>query len=407
MLYFVEASTTGSGLTMIRALSDAGRDVALVTSDAGKYQGEHDRSALEILRERDQLQTVANTDTFSTSGFAVPSRPDSRHGVIAASDRHLTFAADLAEYVGAPFLTPHAVSVLRDKRKARRLYDACGVGHIRWSDAPSAAAVGDFVREVSTQVLLKNVAGSGSQDIRVAGTEDDAILAWEDLMRRERWLDGEIMVEEYIRGPLVSLEVLVNEHRPIFLGTTDRQIARLPSLSEIGYTFPAPTGAEHETSMKEAVTTVVEALDIRNSFLHVEFILTPGCSHLVEINARLPGALVTYMLRDCLDDDFYGMVHDSAMGLRVPEPALNGLTSSAFIAYAPRTGIAASDSDAVGARSYPWVVDVLGGVKEGDPVGPAVDFRGSVGHVRTVGPSSTLTRAAATAAAELLLPDLK
>jgi hypothetical protein len=214
------------------------------------------------------------------------------------------------------------------------------------------------------------------------------------------------MIEQYISGPLVSYEVLVNRGRPLFLGVTDRNLSPFPTAAEIGYAFPADVPAAHDKIMRSAVTRLVEHMGVVQAFLHCEFILTAADAHLVEINPRLPGALVTFMLRDCLDADFYQLVATSALGGAVRAPGWNGLYSGGYIAYAPRRAVALADSDTAAARAYPFVVDVLGGVQTGAAVGPASDYKGAVGHVRTVVGSRSLAGVAARAAGELLVPPL-
>jgi biotin carboxylase len=145
---------------------------------------------------------------------------------------------------------------------------------------------------------------------------------------------------------------------------------------------------------------------VRQGVFHSEFVLTPGGPHLIEVNARIPGALVTYMLRDCLDGDYYALVADAALGKSCDPLEHNGLFSSGYIAYAPRAGRARTESDNSAAAKYPWVADVLGGVSSGQIVGPPEDYRGSIGHVRTVAPTASLAYSAARAAARRLVPEL-
>jgi biotin carboxylase len=408
LLFFVEATTTGAGLTMLKSLTASGRRTAFITSKLSRYANSPGREALETLRESGLLFEVLTTDDCqrldSLSHVLSPGEPV---GVVASGDHYLPYTAALARDLHAPFLTPEAVAILRDKRRARRLYDELEIGNVRWADVPTPEALARFVDEIQGPVVIKNVRGTGSQDAVIARSADAAVSAWAELSSRARYLNGDLMVEEYVQGPLVSFEAVVASRTLIGLGFTDRQLSAPPTVAEIGYTFPAAVGQQNESAMYSAVETITTALEVEQGVFHAEFVLTPRGPHLIEVNARVPGALVTYMLRDCLDGDYYSLVADAAVGRRCAPVQLNGLSSSGYIAYAPLTGRAAADSDIAAAAGYPWVTDVLGGVRAGDLVGPPSDYRGSVGHVRTVAPTGSLSFAAARAAAQLLVPALR
>lgn len=401
MLYFVEAATTGAGLSVMAELHASGREVALVTGDPARY--ESGRGA-EILPE---LRTLGRLHVEDTTASELVRRRKGQKGpvgVISATDKYLPYAARLADAVGAPFLSVDAAELLRDKRRARQLFDQLEIGHVRWSDAPSASSVRDFSESIRAPIIIKNVVGSGSMDIAFAIGADEAEGRWEALAKGPRWLNGDLMVEEFIAGPLVSLETLVSHRRPIFLGVTDRQLSTPPTMAEVGYGFPARVEDTHESSMRAAVEKLVDALAIEQGFLHVEFILTPNGTHLVEVNGRLPGGLFVPMLKDCLKGDFYELLHDSALGRAVRFPGFSGMHSNGYVSYVGAHGLALEDSRVSDALHYPWIVDVVGGVRRGDVLAPVADFRGSVAHVRSLAPTASLAFSAARSAAEMLVP---
>lgn len=407
MLFFVEASTTGSGLTMLKSLTSSGRRAAFITSKLPRYVGMSGADVLDTLSVSGRLITVPDTDEYHRPPeLGVLLDDGEPSGVIASGDRYLPYAAALAHDIGAPFLSCDAVALLRDKRRARELYDELGIGGVRWADLPDQAALLHFIDKSAGTAVIKNVRGSGSQDVIIARSRAEAVAAWERLSSRQRFLDGALMAEEYVEGPLVSCEVVVADSVPIHLGCTDRQLTAPPTAVEIACTFPAAVGAEFESEMFAAVDKLVAALKTSQGIFHSEFVLTEEGVHLIEVNARLPGTLLTYMLRDCLDGDYYGLVADAALGKSCDPPARNGRFSSWYNVYASLAGQARTSSDIRAAARYPWVTDVLGGVSSGEVVGPPEDYRGAIGQVRTVAPSASLAYSAARAAAQRLIPEL-
>jgi biotin carboxylase len=407
LLFFVEAATTGAGLTMLRSLTVSGRRTAFITSKLRRYADSPDADVLRALRASGRLIEVPTTDEYRRPAVLDALLDDGEPaGVVVSGDHYLPCAAALAQDVGAPFLTHEAVALLRDKRRARELYDGLEIGRVRWADLPDRAALLRFADETKAPIVIKNVRGTGSQDVIIVRSRAEAVHAWETLSSRDRYLEGDLMVEEYVEGPLVSCETVIADYVPIHLGCTDRQLSAPPAVAEIGYTFPASVGPQFESKMFAAVDKLVAALGVRQGVFHSEFVLAPDGAHLIEVNARVPGALVTYMLRDCLDGDYYALVADAALGKRCDPLARNGLFSSGYIVYAPRAGRARTNSDTCAAARYPWVTDVLGGVTSGQVVGPPEDYRGAIGHVRTVAPAVGLAYSSARAAAQRLIPEL-
>lgn len=402
MLFFVEAATSGSGLRLLRQLTDRGEPTVFITSNRAKYSGAEDAQVLDRLDGEGRLLEVDSTEDYRTPGALVSMHGP--HGVIASGDRYLAFAAHLAEELGAPFPSRRAIDVFRDKRRARELYDTLGVGRVRWAPADSEERVRSFASDMAPIGVIKNVRGTGSQDVGIYASVVEAVETWRVLSAADRYLAGALMIEEYVQGPLVSCEVLVSAGHAQVLGYTDRQLSPFPTVAEVGYTFPADLPGALQHDMRAAVDAVVAVLQIEQAFLHVEFVLRETGAYLVEINPRLPGALVTYMLQDCLTPDFAQMVADSALGRPVSAATTNGLVSSGYIAYAPARARASAPSDREAASAFPWVVDVLGGVTTGAEIAPASDYRGAVGHVRTLAPSRSIAQTAARAAAELMIP---
>ncbi|QWL30826.1 ATP-grasp domain-containing protein [Rathayibacter toxicus] len=408
MLFFVEAAMTGAGLTMLQAVTQAGERTAFVTSKRDRYSLTAGAEVLGWLDANGRLIEVDSTDAYErpASLSELLSGHDQEVGVIAAGDHYLPYAAHLAKDLGADFLTVEAVEILRDKREARKLYDQLGVGNVRWSDAPDPQSVACFASNIGGPVVIKNVRGTGSQDVVIARDESAAVRAWSSLNTINRYLRGDLMVEEYIAGPLVSCEVVVSDSQVRLLGFTDRHLSAPPVASEIGYTFPADIGNFHENIMFAAVEEISNALRISQGVLHSEFVLTSAEAHLIEVNARMPGALLSHMLRDCLDGDYYALVANAALGRPTRDLAHNGKFSSGYITYAPFKARTLAASDVEAARRYPWVVDVFGGVGPTEFVGPPEDYRGAIGHVRTVAPTASLSFAAAYGAAQCLIPPL-
>lgn len=181
---------------------------------------------------------------------------DGPPAVVCATDRHLLFAAVLAEAVGAPFAPVETARTLRDKRCARELYEELGIASPRWTEPRTAEELAAFVTASGAPVVLKNCRGTGSLDVLLCRTPHEAATAFRTLSAAGRYLDGELMAEVYVNGPLYSLETLVADGRCRHLGVTDRQLGPRPPFCEVSYTFPVEVPPEAEARMRKAVETL-------------------------------------------------------------------------------------------------------------------------------------------------------
>ncbi|MFF5537762.1 ATP-grasp domain-containing protein [Streptomyces cinerochromogenes] len=404
MIFFVEAPLTGSGLSALAWAVAQGIDAALVTTDPAKYRGAVGAEVLPGLAGRGRLYVVETTE-----GEAVPAglldaarehTGSGRPGVVCATDRHLLFAAALAEAIGAPFAPVEAVRTFRDKRRARELYEKLGIPSPRWAEARTADELRAFAEDTGRPVVLKNARGTGSLDVLLCRTPEEAVAAYGTLTAGDLYLDGELMAEEYVSGPLYSLETLVTDGRCRHLGVTDRQLGPRPAFCEVSYTFPVRVPERAEARMRAAVETLVEATGIAQGMLHTEFILTDGDEAVVvEVNARTGGGLLSLMMNDCLTVPVPELLCSAALGRPVADPRHNGSYSSTVTVYAPRAGRLSRVHGLAEAGDGPHVVQVVRGAAPGDEVRAAGDYRGAVGQIRTRAGSANLALNAALAAA--------
>lgn len=411
MIVFVEAATTGSGLTFLKYLYNNGYDVGLVTTNPEKYTQSSGGDILDELRKKKKVFTVDNFDdqaSISSLIRAIRKTGQGEYGVICSADKYLIHASKIAFALEAPYIEPDIAIILRDKRESRKIYNQLDIGDVRWSDASSLETVLSFYNDLNCQpIVLKNVAGTGSLDVYILDDEKSIVEAWNNSQRCQRWLEAPLMVEEYIEGVLFSAEVIVSQSKPQILGFTDRQLSAYPTVAEIGYTFPAHIPDNYAVTIREVIKKITNGFGIQQGFLHIEMIISSDGVRVVEVNPRLPGALVTYMLRDCLEGHFYDAVANSALGADPGSLKPNGWYSSGCIVYAPVKGRATTDSNIEKAMSVPWIMDIIGGARKGDIFDTAQNFRGSIAHVRSLAPSSSLSTISARTASERLIPKME
>ena len=110
----------------------------------------------------------------------------------------------------------------------------------------------------------------------------------------EAFRRGEVILEQFLEGPLVSVEMMTAGGRHHLLGLTDRRLGGYPNFVEIGGSFPVHV--ENEEAVVSMVEQALNALGINFGPTHTELILTAEGPRIVEINPRLAGGVVPDMI---------------------------------------------------------------------------------------------------------------
>lgn len=113
---------------------------------------------------------------------------------------------------------------------------------------------------------------------------------------RENARGGTVMVEEYMQGPEVSVEVMVMGGEPHILTITDKYITPPPYFVELAHCEPSRLDTQTQDQIREIAAQAVRAIGIDNAPAHVEIKVTEDGPKIVELAARLGGDFITSKL---------------------------------------------------------------------------------------------------------------
>ncbi len=108
--------------------------------------------------------------------------------------------------------------------------------------------------------------------------------------------NGTVMVEEYMQGPEVSVEIMVVEGEPHILTITDKYITPPPYFVELAHCEPSRLDAGTQEEIRKVAAQAVRAVGIENAPAHVEIKVTEEGPKIVELAARLGGDFITSRL---------------------------------------------------------------------------------------------------------------
>lgn len=148
--------------------------------------------------------------------------------------------------------------------------------------------------EFDTDAILKPSRNSGSRGIaKVSRNMDkgDFIRAYDEALSESR--DHSVLIEQFIEGPELSIEMIVWRGDIHVLTVTDKKTTGAPHFVELGHNQPSCFSATDVETLKAAAVAGVRALGVNNCACHAEAKLMNGKAYLMEVGARLGGDFIS------------------------------------------------------------------------------------------------------------------
>lgn len=107
---------------------------------------------------------------------------------------------------------------------------------------------------------------------------------------------GQLIIEEYMNGPEVSVETFSLNGKVHIIAITDKITTGAPYFVEMGHSQPSKLDIDLQEEICKVAIAAVLALKIYDGPSHVEIIVTPSGPKIVELGARLGGDNITTSL---------------------------------------------------------------------------------------------------------------
>lgn len=140
-------------------------------------------------------------------------------------------------------------------------------------------------------LIVKPVDGSGSRGINLVENEECLLRAIENSLSFSGC--GEVLIEEYLEGPEVSVELLIQNGKPEVLQVTDKITTGAPKFIEMGHMQPSSLPEQTVYAIKKLACNAAMAIGLDNCAGHAEIIVTNEGPKMVEIGGRLGADFIT------------------------------------------------------------------------------------------------------------------
>lgn len=149
----------------------------------------------------------------------------------------------------------------------------------------------ESVKAAGYKCIVKPADNSGSRGVDLLNEDADIDIAYDYTVQYSR--GGEIVVEEYMEGPEVSVETLAIDGTVHVIQITDKLTTGAPYFVEMGHSQPCQLSVDIKKEIAKVAVCANKAIGICNGPSHTEIKVTKDGPKIVELGARLGGDCIT------------------------------------------------------------------------------------------------------------------
>ncbi|WP_297677989.1 ATP-grasp domain-containing protein [uncultured Bacteroides sp.] len=237
----------------------------------------------------DKYYNASTIDADAITEVAKQFQPD---GIMTlATDMPMRSIAQATYCLGLPGITMETAVKSTDKGEMIEAFKAYKV------PSPWYFVVSDFkeLQELSSQIsypcIVKPTDNSGSRGVILVNSADELAEAFQYSSTQSR--GGKIIVEEYLQGKEVSVEIMVVDGDVHVLAVTDKLTTGAPFFVEMGHSQQSSLSVGDIVRIKEVAKLAVKAVGLNSGPAHVEIMLTKQGPKMIELGARMGGDCIT------------------------------------------------------------------------------------------------------------------
>jgi biotin carboxylase len=237
----------------------------------------------------DEYFNVSTIDIEGVVKTAEAFKPD---GIMTlATDMPMRSIAAACEKLGLPGISFDTAVKSTDKGEMIKAFEQNGVEHPWYHIVASIDELDGIIKDITYPCISKPTDNSGSRGVMLIHNEQELREAVKYSSSNGR--SGSVIVEEYMQGPEVSVEIITVDGEPNVLQVTDKLTTGAPHFVEMGHSQPSRLGDENLAKIRDLAKRAVKAVGIKNGPAHVEIILTQNGPKMVELGARMGGDCIT------------------------------------------------------------------------------------------------------------------
>jgi biotin carboxylase len=306
----------------IPAASRLGYQVVLLTDDAQAHREHFAQEGLPAYPSE-----IVACDVFNPIAVinAITCRSAIPAAVFSNSDHLQTSSALTAEYFGLPCKDWRATYRAKNKAEMRTCLKRSNIDVLWHAVVCHPQRLAEVIDQVSFPCIVKPREGVASLQVSLCYNKLELEQRCQGLWAEQPGYV--LLIEEYIEGPLYTLETLGDRHSLRVLGGFKVELSPPPYFIELG----AHWGTGLAQAVEARVVEMIQALGVGFGACHTEFVVTENGPRLIEVNYRCIGDYREFLLQETLDFPLFEQVLRLYLG--EPLPALALTPNAAIIRY--------------------------------------------------------------------------
>lgn len=305
-------------------------------------------------------------------------------GVLTAGTDASQTVAAVANALGLPGIPFEVAERATDKIKMRRHLKKQGVPVPDFRPVWTFEEAREAMRDMPLPLVVKPCDNMGARGVKKILRPEDLTSAFYEA--KEASVSGNLILEEFMEGPELSLDALVFDRHIEVTGIADRIIERPPYFVETGHTMPSILPVSQQRQAAQVFKTAIKAMGIDIGAAKGDIKITPSGPKIVEIAARLSGGWMsayTYPLSTGVN--LFKAAIEIALGCRPTDLKPKRAWVSAERALIPAPGKILSIQGVDEARKIKGIAEVILLKEAGDIVAEPKSNMGKTGYVISVG----------------------
>lgn len=333
------------------------------------------------IKDADYYYNASTMDENAVVTAAKDFKPD---GIMTlATDMPMRGVAKASEALGLKSISYDSALKATDKYLMIKAFKEFGVESPWYYLINSKEDLVALRNSLSYPCIMKPTDNAGSHGVVKADSFDNLLLNYDYSLSNSR--KGGVIIEEFLDGEEVSVEVMVVNGVVNILQITDKITTGAPHFVEMGHTQPSRKDPNIIRQIKALSQKAVKSLNINNGPCHVEMMVTNRGPVMVELGARMGGDnITTHLVPLSTGIDMTAATIHVALG-ETPDitPKIN--KGSAIRYICAEEGIIKNISGLDEAKHIPGVVEITLTKQLGDKSTPITCSNDRVGFVISQG----------------------
>lgn len=262
----------------------------LKAKEMGFYVGVADFNPKAVgIKYADEYFNVSTIDIEGVCAVAEKFQPN---GIFTlATDMPMRSIAAACKKLGLRGISPETALKATDKGEMIKAFCKYNVPHPWFYILENTEDCENIIDNISFPCISKPTDNSGSKGVMLIHNKEELFQSVEYSSSQGR--NGSVIVEEYLVGNEVSVEIIVLNGVVHILQITDKLTTGAPHFVEMGHSQPSSLTDNQIEDIKDVATKAVKAIGIDNSPAHVEIMVTEQGAKMIELGARMGGDCIT------------------------------------------------------------------------------------------------------------------